>query len=161
EPLHQGGVPGDVRRSDLDGHGLAGAPVAGLVDRAHAAFGDLLEQVVVADAAEPRPCGLRHRRSLRALGNKGGRRAGVPARGTLPLLGEGAAALGPRPAVPVCAVVPAQLYLAASPPAWQKSANPPELLSRLKTPLGPDKETRRQGDKETRRQGDRRNGQRR
>ena len=44
EALHQDRVLGDLRRDDLDGNELRGAGVAGLIDGAHAAFGNLLEE---------------------------------------------------------------------------------------------------------------------
>ncbi len=49
------GLRGEVAGQDhLHRHGAAQADLAGLVNHAHAAAGDLLEQFVVADAVDPR-----------------------------------------------------------------------------------------------------------
>ena len=62
EALDQDGVAGHVLRHDLDGHDRAAVAAAGAVDGAHAALGDLLQQIVVADALHDGPGGVKRHR---------------------------------------------------------------------------------------------------
>ena len=63
--LEHHGVVGHVRRDDLDGDDLAGFAVTALVDRPHAAFGNPLDEVIIADALHNRLRGFHHRGNLR------------------------------------------------------------------------------------------------
>ena len=62
EALQQDGIARHVRGHDLDGDDLSGGAVAALPDGAHAAFGDLFEQVVVADGLHRGPGKVRSHR---------------------------------------------------------------------------------------------------